>query len=288
MTQPTPHVARARRRGLYLVTALLALATLAGCGAPATLKERGGYWADQSANAQAYNHRVRFLVIHYTGGDTQRAFNVLTGPNVSTHYLVTPQPPRQSGEPVVYQLVPEAERAWQAGVSHWNGREQINDTSIGIEIVNQGPVDTNRLVQWYPFADGQIDAVIALARDIVARYDIAPANVVGHSDIAPGRKIDPGPLFPWQRLHAAGVGAWPDANLVAQYQRRFVTNPPSLYQTQVKLAHYGYDISATGTMDAQTKRVLRAFQMHFRPSDYNGYLDAETQARLWALDDQYR
>ena len=288
MTQPTQHVVAPRRRSFYLVTAILALALLAGCGAPATLKQRSGYWADQSVNAPAYNHRVRFLVIHYTGGDTQRAFNVLTGPNVSTHYLVPPQPDRQGGEPVVYQLVPEAERAWQAGVSHWNGREQINDTSIGIEIVNQGPVDTNRLVQWYPFADGQIDAVIALARDIVARYDIAPANVVGHSDIAPGRKIDPGPLFPWQRLHAAGVGAWPDANLVAQYQRRFVTNPPSLYQTQVKLAHYGYDISATGTMDAQTKRVLRAFQMHFRPSDYNGYLDAETQARLWALDDQYR
>ena len=288
MTQPTQHVVAPRRRSFYLVTAILALALLAGCGAPATLKQRSGYWADQSVNAPAYNHRVRFLVIHYTGGDTQRAFNVLTGPNVSTHYLVPPQPDRQGGEPVVYQLVPEAERAWQAGVSHWNGREQINDTSIGIEIVNQGPVDTNRLVQWYPFADGQIDAVIALARDIVARYDIAPANVVGHSDIAPGRKIDPGPLFPWQRLHAAGVGAWPDANQVAQYQRRFVTNPPSLYQTQVKLAHYGYDISATGTMDAQTKRVLRAFQMHFRPSDYNGYLDAETQARLWALDDQYR
>ncbi|WP_348760404.1 N-acetylmuramoyl-L-alanine amidase [uncultured Salinisphaera sp.] len=271
-----------------LMLALAALVLLAGCGAPATLKQRGGYWADQSVSAHAYNHRVRFLVIHYTGGDTQRAFNVLTGPNVSTHYLVTPEPDRRSGEPVVYQLVPEAERAWQAGVSNWNGREQINDTSIGIEIVNRGPEDVNRLVQWYPFANDQIDAVIALARDIVTRYDIAPANVVGHSDIAPGRKIDPGPLFPWQRLHAAGVGAWPDASLVARYEQRFAGNAPSVYQTQAKLAHYGYDIDTTGQMDAQTRKVLRAFQMHFRPSRYNGYPDTETLARLWALDGQFR
>ena len=275
-----------RASGRLLLLFGLAVA-IAGC-TPATLKQRNGYWADQAQPAQAYNQRVRFLVMHYTGGDETRALQVLTGPSVSSHYVVGDHPPRRGGDPVVYQLVDETARAWHAGTSAWGGRRHLNDSSIGIEIVNPGPVDTPSGKVWRGFDGDQIDAVSRLARDIIARYDIAPENVVAHADISPGRKIDPGPLFPWQRLHAAGVGAWPDADLVARYQRRFAANPPSLYQTQVKLAHYGYDISATGTMDAQTRRVLRAFQMHFRPTDYSGTLDVGTQARLWALDEQYR
>lgn len=292
MTEPLAgsgrRLLRAAATARCVALLLIAAGLLCACGAPATLKPRTGYWADQSTAATAFNHRVRFLVLHYTGDDAARALKVLTGPRVSAHYLVDPAPPERSGMPIVRQLVPEDERAWHAGVSSWNGRHHLNDTSIGIEIVNRGPVDTRTLSRWYPYDERQIQAVIALARDIVARYHIAPADVVGHSDIAPGRKIDPGPLFPWKRLHDAGIGAWPSADLVARYRQRFAAQAPSIYQTQARLAHYGYDIATTGVMDAQTRRVLRAFQMHFRPSDYDGAPDVETQARLWALDDQYR
>lgn len=265
------------------------IAALAGCGPPATLKQRPGYWADQSVHAKAYNHRVRFLVLHYTSDRADRALRVLTGPRVSAHYLVGPRPAQRSGEPIVRQLVPEDERAWHAGVSSWAGRHHLNDSSIGIEIVNLGPIDTPGAPRrWQPYDDAQIRAVIALARDIVQRYDIKPANVVGHSDIAPGRKIDPGPAFPWHRLYEAGIGAWPDRQHVAVYARRFVADPPSVRQIQARLADYGYNLAVTGRLDARTRTVLRAFQMHFRPDRVSGVPDADTLARLWALDDQYR
>lgn len=271
-----------------IVLALLATLLLGACAAPATLSERRGYWADSARPAQAYNHRVRFVVLHYTGGDEARAFKVLTGPSVSSHYLVAPNPPRRSGDPIVYQLVAEDERAWHAGRSGWAGRQHLNDSSIGVEIVNRGPAGSARNRSWHGFGDRQIAAVIRLVQDLVDRYDIKPQNVVGHADISPGRKIDPGPAFPWQQLYRAGVGAWPDADRVAMYRRRFNARMPSTRQIQAALARYGYDVANSGVLDRQTRAALTSFQMHFRPDRYNGYPDAETAARLWALNDKYR
>ncbi|AWN17331.1 N-acetylmuramoyl-L-alanine amidase [Salinisphaera sp. LB1] len=285
MRAPLP---RPGRRCLWSL-ALAAAAALAGCGPPATLKKRSGYWADQSVQASAYNHRVRFLVLHYTSDRAGRALTVLTGPHVSVHYLVGPEPTTRDGAPIVRQLLPEDERAWHAGASSWAGRHHINDTSIGIEIVNLGPIDTpGEPRRWQPYTDAQIRAVIALAHDIVTRYDIKPANVVGHSDIAPQRKIDPGPAFPWHRLYRAGIGAWPNPERVALYARRFADHAPPVAQIQSRLADYGYDLPVSGRLDARTHAVLRAFQMHFRPSGVNGIPDTQTLARLWALDAQYR
>ncbi|WP_423824097.1 N-acetylmuramoyl-L-alanine amidase [Salinisphaera sp. SPP-AMP-43] len=269
--------------------ALLFVIGLVGCGAPATLKQRLGYWADQSVSATAYNHRVRFLVLHFTSDRPGRALRVLTGPHVSAHYLIDRDPDTRSRAPIVHQLVAEDERAWHAGVSSWAGRHHINDSSIGIEIVNLGPLSPpgpNR--RWQPYTEAQIQAVIALARDIVTRYDIKPANVVGHSDVAPGRKIDPGPAFPWQRLHEAGIGAWPDPQRIAFYARRFGHARPSIATVQRQLADYGYDLPVTGELDQRTRTVLRSFQMHFRPANTTGLADVGTLARLWALNERYR
>lgn len=263
---------------------------LAGCTTtPDTLAARPGYWADQSIQAPSFNHRIRFLVLHYTGDDDARALYVLTGPHVSVHYLVGSVPPEHDGLPVVRQLVPEHDRAWHAGASYWDGRSNLNDTSIGIEIVNRGPIDSpDSRQRWQPFGQAQISAVIALARDIIHRYHIQPANVVGHSDIAPERKIDPGPAFPWHELYRAGVGAWPDPEQVRHYRQQFATHPPDIRTVQAKLAHYGYKQPITGLLDEHTRTVLRAFQMHFRPQAVTGVPDADTLARLWALDAEYR
>lgn len=139
------------------------------------------------------------IVLHYTDTpDTKMALDdYLCNPKaeVSAHYVV-----EKDGN--VLQLVDEAHRAWHAGKAHWRGEDDVNSASIGIEIVNAG-----HTYGLEPFPDAQIDSVIALCQDLMEKWDIAPENVVGHEDVAPKRKIDPGPLFPWDRLVAAGVKA---------------------------------------------------------------------------------
>ena len=87
----------------------------------------------------------------------------------------------------IYRLVDESRRAWHAGVSCWQGERDVNSASIGIG--DHAGHDANGTMTHFGGANG---GTTALARDIIARHDILPANVLGHSDVAPGRKIDPG------------------------------------------------------------------------------------------------
>lgn len=287
MCIPPQSPALSSRRLTRFAALILGAWVLAAC-TPATLEQRAGYWANQARSAQATNHRVRFLVVHYTGGDEPRALQVLTGNAVSSHYLVGDHPARRGGDPVIYQLVDEKERAWHAGTSAWAGRTHLNDSSIGIEIVNQGPIETPTGPAWQGFGVDQIEAVTTLARDLIRRYDIAPVNVVGHADIAPGRKVDPGPAFPWEQLYRHGIGAWPDAATVDAYRQRFANHMPGIAAIQAALARYGYRLPVTGELDQRTHSTLVSFQMHFRPARYDGIPDADTAARIWALNAKYR
>ncbi|MDN7904887.1 N-acetylmuramoyl-L-alanine amidase [Burkholderia diffusa] len=262
------------------------LGLLAACTSP-SLVERGTYYADTSLHARGADSRIRFLVMHYTESDEAKSLRTLTGDSVSAHYVVPPQPRVEHGMPVVYQLVPESKRAWHAGVSEWQGTTELNAASIGIENVNRGPLDPQERT-WQPYPPEQVDALIRLSKDIVARYGISPTRVVGHSDIAPQRKIDPGPLFPWHALAQAGVGAWPDdATVAARLGGRDPHALVDVRELQLKLARYGYDVPTDGVLDARTQRVFAAFQMHFRPSDYAGNPDAGTDAIAQALLDKY-
>ncbi|VWB77369.1 N-acetylmuramoyl-L-alanine amidase [Burkholderia lata] len=262
------------------------LCLLAACTSP-SLVERGTYYADTSLHARGADSRVRFLVMHYTESDEAKSLRTLTGDSVSVHYVIPPQPRLERGMPVVYQLVPESERAWHAGVSEWQGTTELNAVSIGIENVNRGPLDPQNRT-WQPYPPEQVAALTRLSKDIVARYGIPPTRVVGHSDIAPQRKIDPGPLFPWHALAQAGVGAWPDdATVAARLGGRDPHAPVNVRELQLKLARYGYDVATDGVLDARTRRVFAAFQMHFRPSGYAGNPDAETDAIAQALLDKY-
>ncbi|HEF5873327.1 TPA: N-acetylmuramoyl-L-alanine amidase [Burkholderia cenocepacia] len=262
------------------------LGLLAACTSP-SLVERGTYYADTSLHARGADSRVRFLVMHYTESDEAKSLHTLTGDSVSVHYVIPPQPRVERGRPVVYQLVAEAQRAWHAGVSEWQGATELNAVSIGIENVNRGPLDPQHRT-WQPYPPEQVDALTRLSKDIVARYGIAPTRVVGHSDIAPQRKIDPGPLFPWHALAQAGIGAWPDdASVAARLAGRDPHAPVDVRELQLKLARYGYDVPTDGVLDTRTRRVFAAFQMHFRPSDYAGNPDAESDAIAQALLDKY-
>jgi len=140
---------------------------------------------------------IDMLLIHYTGMHSgQAAVNWLCAPEsgVSCHYLV-------DVDGAITQMVCESKRAWHAGKSCWQGVEDINSCSVGIEIQNAGP-----LADFPEFPLAQIDAVIVLSKDIISRHGILAERVLGHSDVAPGRKIDPGEKFPWARLADHGVG----------------------------------------------------------------------------------
>jgi N-acetylmuramoyl-L-alanine amidase len=266
--------------------AALLCAFLAAC--TVTRIDRGTYLADTSHHATSADSRVRFLVMHYTEIGEAGSIEVLTGPNVSVHYVVPDAPAVEKGEPVIYQLVPEEARAWHAGVSEWQGTTELNAASIGIENVNLGPLDTPEGRTWQPYPGAQVDALVRLSKDIVTRYRIPPTRVVGHSDIAPQRKIDPGPLFPWRTLYEAGVGAWPDdADVARHLAGRDPKAPTDVKALQDKLRRYGYAVATDGILDDKTRHVFSAFQMHFRPRDYTGDADAESDAIAAALLDKY-
>ncbi|SEK73515.1 N-acetylmuramoyl-L-alanine amidase [Kosakonia sacchari] len=266
--------------------AMLAL-LLAGCASEKGIIDKNGYQLDTRRQAQAAYPRIKVLVIHYTADDFDVSLATLTDKQVSAHYLVPASPPLYHGKPRIWQLVPEQDLAWHAGVSFWRGATRINDTSIGIELENRGWQRSAGGKTFAPFAPAQISALIPLVKDIIARYNIAPQNVVAHADIAPQRKDDPGPLFPWQALAAQGIGAWPDAARVAFYLNG--RSPHQAVETASLLdllARYGYEVKPEMT-PAQQKRVIEAFQMHFRPGLWNGVADAESQSIAEALLEKY-
>jgi N-acetylmuramoyl-L-alanine amidase len=252
-----------------LLTTLL-LALLAGCAT--------GPRIDHSYSAKSQSPRVKFIVLHYTVRDKPTSIKILTQQQVSAHYLVTDDP-----QPTIYNLVPETEQAWHAGVSSWKGFTMLNTSSVGIEIVNPGWKDTPQGRVYAPFPQTQIDAVIALVKDIAQRYHVPPENVIGHSDIAPGRKQDPGPMFPWQQLAAAGLAVWPDATRVAADRPVFDAQLPDIAWFQKKLATYGYGLQQNCLLDEHTRNVLSAFQSKYRPANFDGNPDAETAALLDVL-----
>jgi N-acetylmuramoyl-L-alanine amidase len=218
------------------------------------------------------HRRPDMLILHYTGMPSEgEALQWLCNPvsEVSAHYFVF-----EDGG--VLQLVPEARRAWHAGVAAWAGSDDINSCSIGIEIANAGHPGGLP-----PFPDGQVESVIALCRDIAARWDIPPDRILAHSDVAPGRKRDPGENFPWARLHRAGIGHWaaPAPIRDGRFFSRGDEGPP-VEALQAMFALYGYGIPIGGRFDATTETVVEAFQRHFRPERVDGVADASTITTL--------
>jgi N-acetylmuramoyl-L-alanine amidase len=234
--------------------------------------------------AASPNHEERaggrapdMILLHYTGMTSSlAALARLRDPSgdqrVSSHYFV-------DEDGTLIQMVPEERKAWHAGFSSWAGEQDINSSSIGIEISNPGHD------YGYPdFRPHQVAAVIALCRDIVTRNRIRADRVLGHSDVAPGRKQDPGEKFPWQRLHEKGVGHWVAPAPIADAPYLAVGDcGETVSMLQMKLADYGYGLSVTGRYDAATRDVVTAFQRHFRQERVDGVADASTLTTLTDL-----
>jgi len=233
--------------------------------------------------SRSQDSRVLFIVLHYTANDFQTSLGKLTAGQVSAHYLVSDS---RDGKPVrTYRLVDETMRAWHAGLSEWLGHVQLNAASIGIELVNDGWADTPQGRVYEPYPPEQIEAVVALVKDISRRHRIKPERIVGHSDVQPHMKLDPGPLFPWKRLADEGLIVWPDAARVADGRARFAGNIPPVAWFQERLAVHGFgsNVPRSGQLDESTCNVLSAFQMKYRPRLYDGTPDEETAALLSAL-----
>ena len=210
-----------------------------------------------------YNDRpqdtpIDMLVLHYTGMEScDAALTRLCDPNaqVSAHYVID-----QDG--TVHRLVDEDKRAWHAGVAWWRGAMDVNGRSIGIELVNPGHEFGYR-----PFPEAQMLALEGLAGAILKRHAIPPRNVIGHADAAPDRKLDPGELFDWKRLAAAGIGLWVD-------------DAPPVAATRDEMDEM---LTAYGYSTADFTAAVAAFQRHFRPASVTGAADAETAGLLKAL-----
>lgn len=211
------------------------------------------------------------LVLHYTGmrsADEARIRLCDPTAQVSAHYMI-----EEDG--TVWRLVDEGARAWHAGLSWWKGAANLNDRSIGIELVNPGHEFGYR-----DFPPAQMMALARLGRALLARHPIPQNRVLGHSDIAPLRKQDPGERFDWRGLAAEGLGLWPNPDLPV---------PPNPAQGNAAvlrlLAAIGYDVeghSAGRAVDrkAAATAATVAFQRRFRPACIDGVLDGETCALI--------
>ena len=229
-----------------------------------------------------FNERVagttpRYIVLHYTGTrDWAEAERHYLSPEplspvgpVSPHYMV-------DEDGAIARFVAEDKRAWHAGKSCWDGLEDLNSWSVGIEIVNPGHMHDYR-----PFPSAQMDAVALLCRNIMERHGIEAANVLGHSDIAPGRKIDPGELFDWPMLARHGIGLWPEPDQADFDQAEAMRTDESLLRQCLSQAGYDHRLDLPV--------LIAAFQRHYHPDVFEG--DAvmagvptlETVARLRRL-----
>jgi N-acetylmuramoyl-L-alanine amidase len=204
---------------------------------------------------------VSMVVLHYTEMlSAEEALARMCDPEseVSAHYLIS-----EAGE--VVRLVPEDKRAWHAGVAYWRGHTDVNGRSIGIELDHPG-----HMWGYREFSEAQFEALVPLLARIVRDHDIPRANVVGHSDVAPTRKIDPGELFPWDRLAEYHL-------CLARPEKLELGDPfdndGAFY---LALERFGYDIS-------DGHKAVEAFQRRWRPEKIDGKIDGQVRAILFHL-----
>ncbi len=201
---------------------------------------------------------IDMVLLHYTGMQTaMAALDRLCDPKaqVSAHYVI-------DEDGTLYQLVEEHRRAWHAGIAWWGGVRNINDRSIGIELVNPGHEHGYR-----PFPDSQMAALLLLLDDLIDRHGVDPARVLGHSDVAPSRKMDPGEYFDWPRLAERGLAIWPE----------ITPDEPRPPVPARLLGEIGYD------PHAPANDVVTAFQRRFLPGSITGRIDRATAQRIGAV-----
>lgn len=180
--------------------------------------------------------KPNFVVIHHTAQNaceqTLKTFT-LERTKVSAHYVICK-------DGTIHHMLNDYMRAWHGGIGSWGNNTDLNSSSIGIEIDNNG---------YEPFEPAQINSLLQLLSQLKNKYQIPVDHFIGHSDIAPRRKVDPNIYFPWKTLANLGFGIWFEPNENIQL-------PPGL-TIQYALSLVGYD-----TKDSIA--AIRAFKRHFR------------------------
>ena len=256
-----------------------------------TIRNIGKFQVDSSTYiSRGKEERIKFIILHYTALDNVGSIRELTG-GVSAHFLVLDEDDNK-----IYSLVPLEQRAWHAGVSAFRGRTNINDTSVGIEIVNDGIAkeyrsDPNPYHPYDHYVDYkpiQIEKAAQIIKYVAEKYNIPARNIVAHSDIAPSRKKDPGAKFPWKELYDKyNIGAWYDEADKQEFMDEEKFNATSIREIKDELRKYGYEINRFDEWDKESKDVVYAFQLHFNPKNPTGEMDLETFAILKALNKKY-
>ena len=209
-------------------------------------------------------NKIKYLIYHYTGMKNDKsAIKRLTSfnSNVSCHYYIT-----SSGK--LIQMVPDLYVAWHAGKSNWANHKSLNYNSIGIEISNPGHQHRYR-----QFNNIQIKSLIKISKFIINKYKIHKKNILGHSDVAPLRKIDPGEKFPWKFLSKKKIGIWHDINFKILKSLRGKKSELYLNKFVICLKNLGYHMEYSNLNEL--RKIIKIFQMRFRPELINGKLDLE-------------
>ena len=179
---------------------------------------------------------------------------------VSSHYLIN-----RKGE--IIQMVKEKNIAWHAGKSRWKKFKNLNNYSIGIELVNKG-----HQFGYQNFSRQQISSLIKLCTKLKKKYLIKKENFLGHSDIAPLRKADPGEKFPWKKLSKSKIGKW-----YAKFNNKIEVNPKKMEALFFKnLQKFGFRYFTTNKKNFNDVMIVKAFQRHYLPNYITGKIDQKT------------
>ena len=220
-----------------------------------------------SFSKKARNIReIKLLIIHYTGMQSMRESIkrlISTKHQVSCHYLI-------SREGKIFQMVEDNRVAWHAGKSKWGKLENLNDKSIGIELVNKG-----HKFGYQKFSRKQISALVKLCTQLKRKYKIKNRFILGHSDIAPLRKSDPGEKFPWLKLQKRKIGIWyslskQDSLLFKKLSKKDIRK--IFFKNLYKIGYRYFNKEKPSKTD---KLIIKSFQRRFRQEKVNGKVDLE-------------
>ena len=207
---------------------------------------------------------IKFVIIHYTGMQSEIAsIKKLKSKKskVSCHYFI-------NRKGIITQMVKDQKVAWHAGKSKWRNFSNLNENSVGIELVNRG-----QEFGYQNFSNIQISSLIKLCKKLKKKYLIKKENFLGHSDIAPLRKLDPGEKFPWKRLSNHDLGLW-----YGNRKKKFNYNSRKKIKNLFfkNLYKIGYRYFKINKRSKKDRLIVKAFQQHYLPQNVSGKIDLKT------------
>ena len=211
-------------------------------------------------------NEIKFVIIHYTNlQSTLESLKHLCNPafKVSSHYLIS-----ENG--VIFNLVSTDKSAWHAGKSKWSNFNNLNRSSIGIELQNKG-----HQYGYEKFSKKQIKSLIKLCLRLKKKFKIKSNNFLGHSDIAPLRKFDPGVKFPWKKLSRHGFGKWYNKN--SDLPKDIYSGKKNMRNFFFKNLHtIGYRYFSLNKPSLKDKYIIKAFKARFNPSNKSMKIDKKS------------